>query len=105
MDYGKLTDHNGKTVDFRNVVLIMTTNAILLAVYSFGCHSLRHLTGGFKDVLSGSPLRKKTYDCVSCFNRHHPKWAWFSLVWVVATDLYIYLVASGAIPDLNTWSS
>ncbi|MCE2510683.1 MAG: ATP-dependent Clp protease ATP-binding subunit ClpA [Alphaproteobacteria bacterium] len=27
MDYGKLTDHNGKTIDFRNVVLIMTTNA------------------------------------------------------------------------------
>lgn len=27
MDHGKLTDHNGKTIDFRNVVLIMTTNA------------------------------------------------------------------------------
>lgn len=27
MDYGKLTDHNGKTVDFRSVLLIMTTNA------------------------------------------------------------------------------
>ena len=27
MDHGKLTDHNGKSVDFRNVVLIMTTNA------------------------------------------------------------------------------
>ncbi|MFP6706035.1 MAG: ATP-dependent Clp protease ATP-binding subunit ClpA [Alphaproteobacteria bacterium] len=27
MDYGKLTDHNGKHIDFRNVVLIMTTNA------------------------------------------------------------------------------
>src|SRR5690606_11180051 len=27
MGYGKLTDHNGKNVDFRNVVLIMTTNA------------------------------------------------------------------------------
>ncbi|TPW36351.1 ATP-dependent Clp protease ATP-binding subunit ClpA [Oecophyllibacter saccharovorans] len=27
MDHGKLTDHNGKTVDFRNVLLIMTTNA------------------------------------------------------------------------------
>ena len=27
MDHGKLTDHNGKNVDFRNVVLIMTTNA------------------------------------------------------------------------------
>ena len=27
MDYGKLTDHNGKSVDFRNVIIIMTTNA------------------------------------------------------------------------------
>ena len=27
MDYGKLTDHNGRKVDFRSVILIMTTNA------------------------------------------------------------------------------
>ncbi len=27
MDHGKLTDHNGRSVDFRNVILIMTTNA------------------------------------------------------------------------------
>ncbi len=27
MDHGKLTDHNGRTTDFRNVVLIMTSNA------------------------------------------------------------------------------
>ncbi|MEL6279069.1 MAG: ATP-dependent Clp protease ATP-binding subunit ClpA [Pseudomonadota bacterium] len=27
MDHGKLTDHNGRTVDFRNVVLIMSSNA------------------------------------------------------------------------------
>ncbi len=27
MDHGKLTDHNGKTVEFRNAILIMTTNA------------------------------------------------------------------------------
>jgi ATP-dependent Clp protease ATP-binding subunit ClpA len=27
MDNGKLTDHHGKTVDFRNTILIMTTNA------------------------------------------------------------------------------
>jgi ATP-dependent Clp protease ATP-binding subunit ClpA len=27
MDHGKLTDHNGKEVSFRNVILIMTTNA------------------------------------------------------------------------------
>ena len=27
MDHGKLTDHNGKAIDFRNIILIMTTNA------------------------------------------------------------------------------
>jgi ATP-dependent Clp protease ATP-binding subunit ClpA len=27
MDHGRLTDHNGKQVNFRNVILIMTTNA------------------------------------------------------------------------------
>ena len=27
MDHGKLTDHHGKTVDFRNAILVMTTNA------------------------------------------------------------------------------
>ncbi|MDM7851380.1 ATP-dependent Clp protease ATP-binding subunit ClpA [Pseudochrobactrum kiredjianiae] len=27
MDHGRLTDHNGKQIDFRNVILIMTTNA------------------------------------------------------------------------------
>ncbi|WP_322893286.1 MULTISPECIES: ATP-dependent Clp protease ATP-binding subunit ClpA [unclassified Yoonia] len=27
MDHGKLTDHNGRTTDFRNVILIMTSNA------------------------------------------------------------------------------
>jgi ATP-dependent Clp protease ATP-binding subunit ClpA len=39
MDHGKLTDHNGKSVDFRNVILIMTTNAGAqdLAKSAFGC--------------------------------------------------------------------
>jgi ATP-dependent Clp protease ATP-binding subunit ClpA len=38
MDHGKLTDHNGKQVDFRNVILIMTTNAGAsdLAKHAFG---------------------------------------------------------------------
>lgn len=39
MDHGKLTDHNGKSVNFRNVVLIMTTNAgasdLAKAAYGF----------------------------------------------------------------------
>jgi len=44
MDHGKLTDHNGKQVDFRNVILIMTTNAgaaeMAKAAIGFG-HSRR----------------------------------------------------------------
>src|SRR2546426_1530052 len=39
MDHGKLTDHNGKQVDFRNVILVMTTNAgaadLARAAYGF----------------------------------------------------------------------
>ncbi|MEX0589917.1 MAG: AAA family ATPase, partial [Xanthobacteraceae bacterium] len=39
MDHGKLTDHNGKQIDFRNVILIMTTNAgaadMVRAAYGF----------------------------------------------------------------------
>jgi ATP-dependent Clp protease ATP-binding subunit ClpA len=40
MDHGKLTDHNGKQIDFRNVILIMTTNAGAsdLAKAAFGFH-------------------------------------------------------------------
>ncbi len=40
MDHGKLTDHNGKQIDFRNVILIMTTNAGAadMAKSSFGFH-------------------------------------------------------------------
>jgi ATP-dependent Clp protease ATP-binding subunit ClpA len=39
MDHGKLTDHNGKSVDFRNVILIMTTNA--------GAHDMAREAIGF----------------------------------------------------------
>jgi ATP-dependent Clp protease ATP-binding subunit ClpA len=39
MDHGKLTDHNGKSVDFRNVIVIMTTNA--------GAQDLARPTMGF----------------------------------------------------------
>jgi ATP-dependent Clp protease ATP-binding subunit ClpA len=40
MDHGKLTDHNGKQVHFRNVILIMTTNAGAadLAKAAYGFH-------------------------------------------------------------------
>jgi ATP-dependent Clp protease ATP-binding subunit ClpA len=40
MDHGKLTDHSGKQIDFRNVILIMTTNAGAqdMAKEAFGFH-------------------------------------------------------------------
>ncbi len=45
MDHGKLTDHNGKQVDFRNVILIMTTNAgaadLAKQAYGFTRHQAR----------------------------------------------------------------
>jgi hypothetical protein len=81
--------------------LIMLVNVILIGGYTLGCHSLRHLVGGIFDVLSRRPIRKKAYDCVSCLNRHHPKWAWASLVWVGFTDVYIRLCAMGSITDLR----
>ncbi|MGD0723488.1 MAG: AAA family ATPase, partial [Roseiarcus sp.] len=43
MDHGKLTDHSGKQINFRNVILIMTTNAGAqdLAKAAFGFHATK----------------------------------------------------------------
>src|SRR5580692_3333916 len=79
--------------------LVLLLNVVLIGGYTLGCHSFRHLVAGFMDTFSKSPLRKKAYDCASCLNRHHPKWAWCSLVWVALTDVYIRLCASGVITD------
>ena len=35
--------------------LVLTLNALFLAMYTFGCHSLRHLVGGFLDSKSKAP--------------------------------------------------
>src|SRR5271168_4224870 len=77
--------------------LVMIVNPILLGCYTLGCHSLRHLIGGRIDEMSKSPVRKQSYDCVSCLNRKHMMWAWFSLFWVGFTDLYIRLCSMGVI--------
>jgi len=37
---------------------------VLLTCYTFGCHSLRHLVGGFRDRLSVAPTGNHAYDCV-----------------------------------------
>lgn len=79
--------------------LVLTFNAVFLALYTFGCHSLRHLIGGKKDCVSSSAARHKAYDCVSCLNRRHMLWAWVSLFWVGFSDLYVRLCSMGIWSD------
>lgn len=79
--------------------LVLAANVILLSCYTLGCHSLRHLVGGFLDKFSGSPVRFKTYQCVSCLNKRHMFWAWMSLFMVGFSDVYIRLCAMGIWTD------
>ena len=79
--------------------LILTANVILLGGYVFGCHAFRHLIGGSLDRVSEHPVRHKLYNCVSCLNGAHKKWAWASLVSVGFADLYVRLCAMGVWSD------
>ena len=79
--------------------LVLTANVILLGGYTFGCHSLRHLVGGYLDRLSGRPVRKTAYDCVSCLNRGHMRWAWCSLFMVAFSDIYVRMLSMGIWTD------
>lgn len=81
--------------------LVLIVNVVLLTGYTLGCHSVRHLIGGHKDCVSGSPAQFAVYRCVSCLNRRHMLWAWCSLIWVAFTDLYVRMCASGAWTDLR----
>jgi hypothetical protein len=81
--------------------LILMVNVVLLGGYTFGCHSLRHLVGGLRDVMSNRPVQRKTYTCVSALNRGHQRWAWFSLFVVGFADIYIRLCAMGIWTDVR----
>jgi hypothetical protein len=81
--------------------IVLIINVVLLGGYTLGCHSLRHLVGGYLDQLSRAPVRKKTYDCVSCLNRGHMPWAWLSLFWVAFSDIYIRLLSMGIWHDVR----
>ena len=79
--------------------LILATNTVMLSGYTFGCHSLRHLVGGGRDLLAGRPIRWNAYKCVGCFNRKHMLWAWMSLTTVGFSDLYVRLCSMGVWTD------
>src|SRR5690606_34375438 len=75
--------------------IILTINVVLLAGYTFGCHSLRHLIGGRKDCMScgKNTLAYSSWKQVSWFNARHAQFAWASLLWVMVTDVYVRLVS------------
>jgi len=96
--------------------IVMIVNAALLSAYILGCHSWRHLVGGRLDCFScphagggrddAGVSRLPAYALwrsSTWFNERHLLFAWCSLVWVVLTDFYIYLVATGTIFDRSTW--
>ncbi|MGH7721056.1 MAG: succinate dehydrogenase [Gemmatimonadaceae bacterium] len=79
--------------------LVLALNVTLLGGYTLGCHSLRHLAGGYLDRLSGSPVRRTAYRCSSCLNRAHQRWAWTSLFAVAFADVYVRLCSMGVWTD------
>lgn len=81
--------------------ILLTANVVLLGGYTLGCHSFRHLVGGYLDRLSAAPVRKTAYDCASCLNRGHMRWAWCSLFMVAFCDIYVRMLAMGIWTDLR----
>jgi hypothetical protein len=79
--------------------LVLAVNVCLLGGYTFGCHSFRHLIGGWRDQLSKAPLSLQAYRCAHCLNRRHMVWAWCSLFSVGFCDLYIRLCSMGVWHD------
>lgn len=79
--------------------LVLATNVVLLGGYTLGCHSMRHVIGGYLDRLARRPVRRLAYDCSSCLNRGHMWWAWCSLVSVAFADLYVRLCSMGIWTD------
>ncbi|HEX9736223.1 MAG TPA: succinate dehydrogenase [Thermoanaerobaculia bacterium] len=79
--------------------LVLAVNVVLLGGYTLGCHSLRHLVGGYLNRLSKHPVRFAGYRCVSCLNRRHMRWAWLSLFWVGFADAYVRLCSLGVWTD------
>ncbi|HUJ57204.1 MAG TPA: hypothetical protein VLX92_01870 [Kofleriaceae bacterium] len=86
--------------------IVLTVNVVLIACYTFGCHSFRHLIGGRKDCMSDcgkNTVALGSFRQATWFNARHMLFAWLSLFSVMLTDLYVRLVSMGVIHDFNTW--
>ena len=84
--------------------LLFVANLIPLALYTFSCHSFRHLIGGRVDCYSCSVASRTRYGIwkqVSFLNARHSLYAWISLFSVLIADLYVRSLAQGAIQDFR----
>lgn len=98
------TADGGRTFGVSVGSIVLTTGTVLLALYTFSCHSLRHLVGGNVDCFScvaGGQARYKMWKGTTRLNEHHMLWAWMSLFGVTLADLYVWMVASGRIHDVR----
>lgn len=95
-------NHGGRLgVGLGTVVLL--ANVVTLGLYSFSCHSIRHLVGGNIDCFSCTRLgeaRYKGWKAISKLNKHHMAFAWISLGAVCFADFYVRVLAGG-IPGLS----
>ena len=81
--------------------LVLGFDTLMLSLYVFSCHSFRHLVGGFINRFSGKTLNFGFWSRVTALNLRHGLFFWLSLASVGLADLYVRLVASGAVPDVR----
>jgi hypothetical protein len=81
--------------------IILAVNVTLLSSYTFGCHAMRHVLGGFFDEVSKHPICDKAYACSTALNYKHQLFAWMSLFTVGFSDLYIRLCSMGIWSDFR----
>jgi hypothetical protein len=84
--------------------LVVSADTILLSLYVFSCHSLRHIVGGNVDCFScarAGEARHKVWTGVSKLNQYHNMFFWLSLFTVGFADLYIRMVAMGRWTDVR----
>ncbi len=81
--------------------LVLVVNVISLGAYTFGCHSMRHFAGGWRDQFSKKPAFNLPYNCSTCLNQAHHKWAWISLFTVAFSDVYVRLCSMGVWTDFR----
>ena len=92
-------NHDGQWGHAGLGTLVLIVNATLLWAYNLSCHSCRHAVGGRLRHFSKHPVRYWMWSQATRLNTKHAQIAWASLVFVALTDLYVRLVASGAITD------